>query len=571
MLQIIVMLVSFLVLIVPVGWYLAKIVLQEKSFGERFFAPLEKVIFKVSGINVTREMSWKQYFFGILLLNGVMMLVAYLVLRIQGSLFLNPAKIGNFDPTLTFNTVISFMTNTNLQHYAGESAVSYGSQMMVMTFMMFTSAATGFAAASAFMRGISGRFTHFGNFYVDVVRVIVRVLLPLALVVGLLLVWQGVPQTLNGTQTITTLEGNLQDIALGPVASLESIKHLGTNGGGFFGANSSSPFENPTVLTNIIEMLSMMLLPGALLVAFGIIVTGRLKEGSSHSKRRHFLHSEAKPLFTVMAVLFLVGLSVILITEKNGNPLLAEAGISQAMGSLEGKEVRFGVTQSSLFSEVTTAFTTGSVNNMHETLMPLSGGVTLMNMMLNVVFGGKGAGMMNMVLYVLLAVFMCGLMIGRTPEYLGKKIEGKEMKLVALGIIFHPLLILSFSALALSTSQGLAGITQPGQHGLSQVLYEFTSAAANNGSGFEGLLDKTPFWNITTGIVMFGGRYLSLAILLAIASSMMKKPFVSESFGTLKTNTTTFTVALLMVVLLIAALTFVPVLILGPIVEHLSL
>lgn len=380
--------------------------------------------------------------------------------------------------------------------------------------------------------------------------------MPLALMVSIVLVTQGVPQTLSGTRTVTTIEGKMQDIALGPVASLESIKHLGTNGGGFFGANSSHPFENPTPISNLIEILSMMILPGALVYTFGLMLKNK---------------KQAWAIFYAMAALFLIALPISYYAEKAGNPMLAQSGLNQLMGNMEGKEVRFGIEQSALFTTVTTAFTTGSVNNMHDSLTPLGGAVPLINMMLNVVFGGKGVGFMNMIMYAILTVFLCGLMVGRTPEFLSKKIEGKEIKLIALAIIIHPFLILMFSALALIVPQGGSGISNPGFHGLTQVLYQFTSSAANNGSGFEGLVDNNIFWNTAAGIVMFYGRYLSMIILLAVASSLASKRTIPVSASTFRTDNAMFTITLVFIVLIIGALTFLPALSLGPIAEHLTL
>lgn len=568
MLQISLVLLFFLLLIIPTGNYLYHIATGQRTFADPVFDRVDNIIYKLCGIK-KEDMSWKKYAFSMLLTNAVMTSLAYVILRMQSITLLNPNGISGMEPSLSFNTVISFMTNTNLQHYSGESGLSYLSQILVIIFMMFTSAATGFSVAMAFIRGLSGKVTSLGNFYVDFTRIITRVLVPFSIIGGLLLVSQGVPQNFMQNLTVQTIEGNYQDIAMGPVAALEIIKHLGTNGGGFFGANSATPFENPNVLTNMIEMLSMMLLPGSMVIAFGHMVHSRRKE--VNKGKTSWIGRQARPLFIVMASLFVIGLSVCLWAEKSGNPILESIGLSQSMGSMEGKEVRFGVEQSALFTTVTTAFTTGSINNMHDTLTPLGGAVPLVNMMLNVVFGGKGVGLMNMILYAILAVFICGLMIGRTPEYLGKKIEGKEMKLTALGIIIHPLIILSFSALALATSYGIEGITNTGFHGLTQVVYEFASSAANNGSGFEGLADNTYFWNITTGLAMFFGRYLTIIIQLAIASSLMMKQQVNESMGSLKTDTGTFTVALFMVIIIIAALTFFPVLVLGPIAEHLTL
>ena len=514
-------------------------------------------------------MNWKQYTLHLLMTNAVMVGVGYLVLRLQSVLLANPNQIEGMEPTLSFNTIISFMTNTNLQHYSGESGLSYLSQMLVIIFMMFTSSATGYAACMAFCRGLAGKRKDVGNFYEDVVRIVTRVLVPISIIGGLLLIWQGVPETFQANQTIETIEGKLQDLAMGPVAALEIIKHLGTNGGGFFGANSTTPFENPTIITNLIELYSMMILPGACVIVFGKMTRKRKKEEGR--QKRCIFGNQGRTIFAAMSILFLVGLTLCFFSESAGNPVMEAAGVSQSMGSMEGKEVRFGVAQSALFTTTTTSFTTGTVNNMHDTLTPLGGMVPLLHMMLNCVFGGKGVGLMNMIMYVILAVFLCGLMIGRTPEYLGKKIEGKEMKLVALVLIIHPLLILGFSALAVATSGGLAGITNEGFHGLTQVLYEFASSAANNGSGFEGLADNTYFWNITTGLAMFFGRYVAIVAQLAIAGSLLAKKRVNETVGTLRTDNTIFVIILVAVVYIFAALTFFPALALGPIAEHLTL
>lgn len=571
MIQIVLVLAVFVALILPTGKYLYHVGVGEHTFADPAFDRFDGAIYRVCGID-KKEMNLKQYILAMLLTNGIMILVGYLILRLQGLLFFNPNGVGAMEPSLSFNTVISFMTNTNLQDYSGESGLTYLSQMAVIIFMMFTSAATGFACFLAFARGLAGKTTNPGNFYVDLIRVTTRVLLPLSIVVGLFLVSQGVPQTLGANVTVHTIEGKLQDIAVGPIAALESIKHIGTNGGGFLGGNSATPQENPNVLTNMVEMLSMMLLPGACVVAFGHMVQHRKNtETGKERKKKIWMGSEAKPIFAVMLVLLVIGIAVCYSAEKAGNPALAQAGLNQSMGNMEGKEVRFGIAQSSLFTTVTTAFTTGSVDNMHDTLTPLGGMVPLINMMLNFIFGGKGVGMMNMMLYVIFTVFICGLMVGRTPEYLSKKIEGTEVKLTALGIIVHPLLILAFSALAVAVPAGLAGISNPGYHGLTQVLYQYASSSANNGSGFEGLGDNTYFWNITAGVVMFFGRYLPIIIGLAIARSLMQKQPVNESLGTLKTDTRTFAVSLFMVCIIISALIFFPVLALGPIAEHLAL
>lgn len=567
MLQICLTLVIFLLLVIPIGKYVYHVADFKKTFADPLFDKVDHFLYKCMGVN-TSNMGWKKYAITFLCVNAVMIFVGYLILRLQEMLFLNPNGIGGMESSLSFNTIISFMTNTNLQHYAGESGLSYLSQMVVIIFMMFTSAASGYAVCMAMLRGLCGR--EMGNFYVDMTRCITRILLPLSFIVGLMLVSQGVMQNLNPNLTITTIEGKFQDIAQGPIAALESIKHLGTNGGGFLGANSSTPLENPTVITNMIEMLSMMVLPGACMITFGHMVYEKWNKGKKSVKQILF-GPQGRTLFIAASIIFLIGLSICFIAESQGNPIFEQLGLSNIVGNMEGKEMRFGIAQSSLFTTVTTAFTTGTVNNMHDSLTPLGGMIPLLNMMLNVVFGGDGVGLMNILIYAILAVFICGLMIGRTPEFLGKKIEGKEMKLVALSIIIHPLLILGFSALAVSVSGGIDGITNPGYHGLSQVLYEFSSSAANNGSGFEGLADNTTFWNITTGLAMFFGRYLIIIAQLAIAGSLLKKKEVKVSNGTLPTDTMTFSVSLVMVILIIAALTFLPALALGPIAEHLTL
>ena len=584
MLQLVLTLILYLILVIPVGRYLYHIAAGKHTCVDPVLDRVDGAIYKLGGVDPRKGMNWKQYAMALIGTNAVMIALGYIMLRIQSIPLLNPNGIEGMEPTLAFNTIVSFMTNTNLQHYAGESGLSYLSQMLVIIFMMFVSAASGYAACVAFIRGLAGKTKDdVGNFFADLVRITTRLLLPFSLVGGLLLVWQGVPQNFSKNVVVQTLEGTYQVLAMGPVAALEIIKHLGTNGGGFFGANSATPMENPTILTNLIELYSMMLLPGACVITFGKMVgEGRRLHQKSNTPENalpahqegittRLFGKEGRSIFLAMGILFLVGLSLCCWAELQGNPALAEIGLNQSAGSMEGKEVRFGVAQSALFTTVTTSFTTGTVNNMHDTLTPLGGMVPLLHMMLNCVFGGKGVGLMNMILYAILAVFICGLMVGRTPEYLGKKIEGREMKLTALAIIIHPLLILAFSALAVATSAGRTGITNPGFHGLSQVLYEYASSAANNGSGFEGLADNTCFWNMTTGIVMLLGRYLPIVIQLAIAGSLMKKNYINESAGTLRTSTVSFAVILVFVVYIFAALTFFPTLALGPIAEHLTL
>ena len=587
MLELLLTIIIYLIIVIPVGTYVYHIAAGKHTFADRVFDPIDKGIYKICGVNPHKGMNWKTYALALVGTNAVMLFLGYIILRIQGIGLFNPNGIEGMEQTLSFNTIISFMTNTNLQHYSGESGLSYLSQMLVIIYMMFVSASTGYAACVAFIRGLAGKTKDdVGNFFADLVRMITRVLLPLSIVGGLLLVWQGVPQNFDSNIVVNTLEGTKQVIAAGPAAALEIIKHLGTNGGGFIGANSTTPIENPTIISNLIELYSMMLMPGACVITFGKMVRDRKRDAVQKNENgqpvpvaddghksltARIYGREGRSIFLAMGIIFLIGLSVCFWAESQGNPALGEVGLSQDMGSMEGKEVRFGIAQSAMFTTTTTSFTTGTVNNMHDTLTPLGGMIPLLHMMLNVVFGGEGVGLMNMIMYAILGVFICGLMIGRTPEYLGKKIEGREMKLTALCIIIHPLLILGFSALAVATTGGLEGITNPGFHGLSQVLYEYASSAANNGSGFEGLADNTPFWNITAGLAMFFGRYLSIVIQLAIAGSLMKKRFVSESVGTLHTDSLSFAVILVFVVYIFAALTFFPALALGPIAEHLTL
>lgn len=553
-LQISLVLVVLIALAIPMGRYLAGAFSLEETRLDRLFGGVERLICKVCGIR-TADMNWKQYATAVLVSNIAMVAIAYLLLRLQGVLPANPSGIAAMEPLLSFNTAVSFLTNTNLQHYSGESGLSYLSQMMVIIYLMFTTPATGIAVAMAFMRGLTGKRS-IGNYYVDLIRAHTRLLIPLSVVVTLLLVAQGVPQTLEPTATAETITGAQQEIARGPVASLVSIKHLGTNGGGFFGVNSSHPFENPTPLSNVMEILSMFLIPASLPFTFGFMARSR-KQGWM--------------IFGAMGLLFLGFLVLAYVSEADGNPALAHAGLSQTMGSMEGKEVRFGIAQSALFTAVTTAATTGTVNNMHDTLTPLGGLVPLGEMMLNCVFGGDGVGTVNILMYAILAVFIAGLMVGRTPEFLGRKIGGKEMKLIAIAILVHPLIILAPTAIALASETGTAAISNPGFHGISQVLYEFTSSAANNGSGFEGLGDNTPFWNVSTGLVMLFGRYVSIIAMLAVAGSLIAKRPVPETLGTLRTDNAMFLVILLATVLIVGALTFLPVLALGPVAEWLTI
>ncbi|GAA0445434.1 potassium-transporting ATPase subunit KdpA [Lentibacillus halophilus] len=552
-LSIIVTLLIAAVLAKCMGTYMAYAFEHNKTRLDSFFGPFENLLFKIGGVKQENQ-TWKQYALALVLTNGFMMLLIYAVFRLQGVLPLNPENVSGMDPTLAFNTAVSFMTNTNLQHYSGESGLSYLSQMLGILFMMFAAPATALAACITLIKALARK--RIGNFFVDLTRAITRVLLPISIVVTIIMVAFGMPQTFESPVTAQTIEGEEQEIFRGPVASFLTIKELGNNGGGFFGINSSHPFENPNPITNLLQILLMLLLTTSLPFTYGKMV-GNPKQG--------------RILFTSMASIFLILLSGALFSEYQGNPVINQLPMQGNQASMEGKEVRFGVGQSTLYAMVTTASETGAVNTLHDNLMPLTGMIALVNMMLNTVFGGVGAGLMNVLMYAMIAVFISGLMVGRTPEFLGKKIEGREMKLIALTLLIHPLLILGSTALASFTPLGNSAISNPGFHGLSQMLYEYTSSAANNGSGFEGLGDATPFWNISTGLVMYVGRFFSIVTLLAVAGSLLAKQSVPETSGTLKTDNSLFGVIFIATTIIVGALTFFPVLVLGPVAEFLTL
>ncbi len=458
---------------------------------------------------------------------------------------------------LAFNTAISFVTNTDIQHYSGESDISFANQMIVIVFLMFTSAATGLASAAAVMRGIAGNGKEegLGNFYVDVVRTIVRLLLPLSVIMTLILVWQGVPMTFEGRMDLRSIQSTAQSIIRGPVAALESIKHLGTNGGGFFSANSAHPFENPTPLSNAIEILAMMIIPSALIYTYGLKV----------KNKRH-----AWILYGSLMLVFVLFLAAGIFFESHPGNIYNRLQVNAVAGNMEGKEVRFGAEQSAMFATVTTAFSTGSVNSMHDSYTPLGGAIPLSLMMINTIFGGDGVGLINILTYAILTVFITGLMVGRTPEFLGKKIETKEMKCIALAILIHPMLILFSTAISVMLPAGRASITNPGFHGITQVVYEFASAAANNGSEFAGFIGNTPFMNIMTAAVMFIGRYASIFLLLAVAGFLAKKVPAQPTPGTFRTDTLLFGLIFISIIFIVGALTFFPALILGPVSEFLK-
>ncbi|WP_025696115.1 potassium-transporting ATPase subunit KdpA [Paenibacillus durus] len=549
--SIMVTLLLVLLLARPAGLYIAKVFDYDNTQLDRFFGPIEKVIFAIGGIRQENQ-SWKKYAAALLVSNTVMIALVYVIFRTQGYLPLNPAHVPNMEPRLAFNTAISFMTTTNLQHYSGESGMSYLSQMIAVVFMMFVAPSSGLAVCIAFIRGLAGK--PFGNFFVDLIRSITRILLPIAFVMAFVFIALGVPQTLEPNAIAQTPSGTEQSIARGPIGSFLSIKQLGNNGGGFVGANSAHPFENPDAISNLLQILLMLLIPTAMPFAYSKVV-GNAKQG--------------RVLFVSMALLFIILLSASLVAEYAGNPALNALGINHSQGSMEGKEVRFGAAQSSLYSVVTTATETGAVNTMHDTLTPIAGLAAIANMMLNTVFGGAGAGLLHVLMYAIIGVFLSGLMVGRTPEFLGKKIEGKEMKLIAVTMLITPFLVLGPTALAVFSHADT--ISNPGFHGLTQAMYEFTSAAANNGSGFEGLGDNTAFWNISTGMVMYIGRFFPFITMLAVAGSLAAKKPVAETTGTFRTDTALFAVVFLAAVLIVGALTFFPGLVLGPIAEQLTL
>lgn len=522
---------------------------------------LERGTYRMLGVDPDEKMSWKRYGLALLLSNAAMLLLGYVLLRLQGLLPGDTLARAAQPPDLAFNTAVSFTTNTNWQAYSGESSLSNLSQMAVITFLMSVSAATGLAAAGGFMRGLSRKSAaDIGNYWVDFTRSLYRLLLPASFLMALVYVWQGVPQTLDAQIVADTLEGARQQIILGPVASLESIKHIGTNGGGFFGTNAAHPFENPTPLTNTLHMLGMLLVPSALTYAFGAMVRRR---------------SQGRALFAAFVVMFIGFLWLAYSAEQAGNPLLSSLGVDQRPsavqggGNMEGKEVRFGIAQSSMFATVTTAATTGSVDAMHSSLTPLGGLVPMAQMMLNNVFGGIGVGFISLVSYAILTVFLVGMMIGRTPEFLGKKVEAREMKYVMLALLAHSFSILGFTALASLMPSTLDSLSNLGPHGFSEVLYAYASGTANNGSAFAGFNANTPFFNTTIGLAMLTGRYLTLLPLLAVAGVMAAKKTIPEGPGTLSTSSALFTGLLIFVVLVVGGLTFMPTLALGPIVEHL--
>ena len=568
----------------PLGTYMARVFERQRTFADPVFRPIERLLYRITGVDETHEMRWTEYGVTMLIFSLVTLLATYAIERLQHILPLNPQHLAAVAPDLALNTAASFTTNTNWQSYVPETTMSYLTQMLTLAYHNFFSAAVGIALAIALVRGISRRESKtIGNFWVDTTRASLWVLLPTCFIYALLLVSQGVIQNfrpydsakLVQTQTVTTTGADgkpstqtvtTQTIAQGPVASQEAIKMLGTNGGGFFNTNSAHPFENPTPFSNLLEMFSIFLIPGALTVTLG-----RMTRSPAHGWA----------VFAAMSVLFAAGVGVAYYAESQPNPLLHTAAMHidqhasplQAGGNMEGKEVRFGIANSALFATVTTDASCGAVNGMHDSFMPLGGLVPLTNIMLGeVIFGGVGAGLYGMLIFVILAVFIAGLMVGRTPEYLGKKIESYDVKMAMLYVLIFPLSILGLSAVALLTpSLGLAGITNAGPHGLSQILYAYTSATGNNGSAFAGISANTHWYNLSLGAAMLVGRFMMIVPMLAVAGSLAKKKHIPPSPGTFPVHTPLFTVLLVGVVLIVGALTFFPALSLGPILEHLLL
>jgi len=543
-------------LVKPLGWYMTRVFNGERTLLSPVLRPVEGLLYRISGVDETREQHWLTYSVAMLLFHVGGFLVIYALMRLQAVLPFNPAGQSAVSEDLSFNTAISFLTNTNWQNYGGESTLSYLVQMLGLTHQNFLSAATGIALAIAMIRGFArSSMRTIGNFWVDVTRCTLYVLLPLCIVYTLFLVWQGIPQTLGGYVEATTLEGARQTIAVGPVASQVAIKMLGTNGGGFFNANAAHPFENPTALSNVVQMISIFALGAALTNVFGRMV-GNQRQGWA--------------ILAVMGVLFLAGVAVTYWAEANGTTALQALGLSG--GNMEGKEVRFGIVASALFAVITTAASCGAVNAMHDSFTALGGMIPLINIELGeIIVGGVGAGLYGMLLFVVLTIFVAGLMVGRTPEYVGKKIEAREVKMAMLAILILPLMILGWTAVAVALPSAVASMANDGPHGFTEVLYAYTSATGNNGSAFAGLSGNTFFYNLSLASAMFVGRFFMIVPAMAIAGSLAAKKSIPPSSGTLPTTGGLFVGLVVGVILIIGGLTFFPALALGPIVEHLAM
>lgn len=547
-------------LAIPLGRYIGKVFSEDKTWLDKIFNPVDKLFFKFSGIRPDKQMNWKQHIVALLTINVIWFLISMFVLTNMTWLPLNPDHNLSMSGDLAFNTAVSFVTNTDLQHYSGETSLSYLGQLVLMLWQ-FISAGCGIAIAAAVFIAMKKKTTsQLGNFYSLFVRACTRILFPLALIVATILVFNGTPMTFRGKGTMITLQGDTVQVSRGPAAAFVAIKQIGTNGGGFFGVNSAHPFENPNYFTNMVENIDIFLIPMALLFALGYVL-----------KRNRL----AWTIFGVMCIGFLLLLIPSVMNEMHGNPAIAKMGIMQNMGNMEGKEVRFGSAASANWAVYTTCTSNGSVNAMLDSLMPVSGMCALLGMMVNAFFGGVGVGFLNFYIFIILAVFISGLMVGRTPEFLGRKVEAKEMKIAMIIALLHPFLILVGSALACRIYTGdpaaySAWLNNPGHHGFSEMLYEFTSSSANNGSGFEGLGNNTHFWNIACGVVMLLARYLPIIGPVAIAGMLANKKYIPESAGTLKTDTATFGLMVFAVIAIVAALSFFPALTLGPLSEQFS-
>lgn len=555
-----------LAIAIPLGKYLAKIFAGEKTWTD-FLNPLERGIYKLSGINPNEQMSWKQHMKVMLTINSVWLIYGFFVLLYQDKLPLNPDGNRGMTPDLSFNTIISFVVNCNLQHYSGETGVSYLTQHLVLMFLHFVSAATGISSAVVFFKAFRDKtVTNLGNFWEFFVKSITRLLLPISLLIAIILVFNGTPSSYAGKDQFISLQGDTVHVSRGPAAGMIAIKHLGTNGGGWFGANSAHPLENPNYLTGMVELIAQMIIPIAMVLAFGYFI------------RRKKL---AWTIFGVMTFGMFLLLIPTISSELGGNPAIEKMGITQTTGAMEGKEVRFGTAASAYWNTVTTIISTGSVNSMHDSNMPLTGLWQLLAMMINSFYGGSGVGILNYFIYLIIAVFISGLMVGRTPEFLGHKVEAREVKIAAFITLLSPFLILVGTALAsfVFTNYGNADwavkpadwLNNPGFHGFSEMLYEMTSSNANNGSGFEGLGDNNIFWNVATGFVLILGRFLPIIGPVAIAGLLGAKKFIPESAGTLQTDTKTFALMTMAVILVLNALSYFPALALGPLAEYFTM
>ena len=546
-------------LAIPLGKYIAKIYALEKTLLDPVFGPVEKFFFRICGINSNKEMTWKQHLVALLTINAIWFVLGMFILVNQGWLPLNPDANPSMTPDLAFNTTVSFVTNTNLQHYSGESGVSYLGQLTLMLYQ-FISAGVGMAASAVLFSALKERSSEkLGNFYDYFLKSCTRILLPVSFVVAIILAFNGTPMTFEGKDTITTLQGDTVQVSRGPAAAMIAIKQVGTNGGGFYGVNSAHPLENPNYLTNIVETISIPLISIALVFALG-----------RYLKRKKL----AWMIFAVMTVGFLLFVIPTIYLEMNGNPAITRMGVDQSLGSMEGKEVRFGSAASAFWGIITTVTSNGSVNAMHDSFTALSGMFVMLGMQINAFYGGKGVGLLNFYIFIIIAVFISGLMVGRTPEFLGKKIEVREMKIAMIVFLLHPFLILTGTALSsylIHLHPDYGWLNNPGYHGFSEMLYEYTSASANNGSGFEGLGDNTPWWNISCGLVMLLGRFIPIIGPVAIAGILAAKKHIPESAGTLKADTATFGVMVFAVIAILVALSFFTALALGPIAEYLRM